>query len=171
MWKSNVMNIFHIISHGLAEWSHTTRYSNFVIRHHFSQFPFECKNKKSSPCVAKNTTAQHGYCYAVVSSWTINHLDFQKLAGLWLGRLINSHVRIDGSNVAEGFSAFQRRSGFIFFLFWWCIFEVTGYIYPVNQLVTGTATFPVNFTPIVIYIYIYITSFNSISFSNIICNF
>ena len=33
---------FHIISHGLAEWSHTTRYSNFVIRHHFLQFPVEC---------------------------------------------------------------------------------------------------------------------------------
>ena len=36
--------------------------------------------------------------------------DFQKLAGLWLASLIKNHVRIYGSNVAEGFSAFQRRS-------------------------------------------------------------
>ena len=35
---------------------------------------------------------------------------FQKLAGLWLvGKLVN-HVGSKGSKVAEGFSAFQRRS-------------------------------------------------------------
>ena len=36
--------------------------------------------------------------------------DFQKLAGLWLVGEMDSHVGIHGSKVAEGFSAFQRRS-------------------------------------------------------------
>ena len=67
------------------------------------------KKKKSFPCVTKNATGQRRYCYAMVSSWAIKHFDFQKLAGLWLARLINNHVRIYGSNVAEGFSAFQCR--------------------------------------------------------------
>ena len=48
--------------------------------------------------------------WSLVSSWAITHFDFHKLAVLWLARLINNHVRIYGSNVAEGFSAFQRRS-------------------------------------------------------------
>ena len=65
--------------------------------------------KKSFPCVAKNATVQRRYCHAVVLSWAIKHFDFQKLAGVWLARLINNHV-IYGSNVAEGFSVFQRRS-------------------------------------------------------------
>ena len=34
----------------------------------------------------------------------------QKLAGLWLVIEVDNHVAIDGSKVAEGFSAFQRRS-------------------------------------------------------------
>ena len=113
MWKSNVMNIFHIIFHGLAQWSHTTRYSNFVIRHHFSQFPFWMLKKlqnKSFPCVTKNVTGQHRYCHAEVLSWAIKHFDFHKLSGLWLARLINNHARIYESNVAQGFSAFQHRS-------------------------------------------------------------
>ena len=36
--------------------------------------------------------------------------DFQKLAGLWLVGEMDNHVGIYGSKVAEGFSAFQRRS-------------------------------------------------------------
>ena len=35
---------------------------------------------------------------------------FSNFAGLWLARLINNHVGIYGSNWAEVFSAFQRRS-------------------------------------------------------------
>ena len=38
--------------------------------------------------------------------------DFQKLAGLWLVGEMDNHVAIYGSKVAEGFSAFQRRSCF-----------------------------------------------------------
>ena len=56
----------------------------------------------------KNATGQRRYCHAVVSSCAIKHFYFQKLA-----RLIN-HVRIYGSNVAEGFSAFQRWSCYRF---------------------------------------------------------
>ena len=40
--------------------------------------------------------------------------DFQKLAGLWLVGEMDNHVGIYGSKVAEGFSAFQRRSCSIF---------------------------------------------------------
>ena len=36
--------------------------------------------------------------------------NFQKLAGLWLLGEVDNHVAICGSKVAEGFSAFQRRS-------------------------------------------------------------
>ena len=36
--------------------------------------------------------------------------NFQKLADLWLVGDVDNHVVIDGSKVAEGFSAFQRRS-------------------------------------------------------------
>ena len=58
----------------------------------------------------KNAPGQRKYCQAVASCLAIKHFDFQILVGLWLARLINNHVRIYGSNVAEGFSAFQRRS-------------------------------------------------------------
>ena len=37
-------------------------------------------------------------------------LNFQMLAGLWLVGEVDNHVAIYGSKVAEGFSAFQRRS-------------------------------------------------------------
>ena len=37
-------------------------------------------------------------------------LNLQKLAGLWLVGEVDNHVAIYGSKVAEGFSAFQRRS-------------------------------------------------------------
>ena len=40
-------------------------------------------------------------------------LNFQKLAGLWLVGEVDNHVAIYGSKVAEGFSAFQRRSCYI----------------------------------------------------------
>ena len=60
----------------------------------------------------KKSTGQRRYCYAVVSSWAIKHFDFHKLAALWSARLANNHVRIYGSNLAEGFSAFRRRSCF-----------------------------------------------------------
>ena len=59
---------------------------------------------KSFPCVAKNATGQRRYCHAVVSSCAIKHFFFQKLA-----RLI-SHLRIYGSKVAVGISAFQHWS-------------------------------------------------------------
>ena len=53
----------------------------------------------------KNATGQRRYCHVVVSSWVIKHFDFQ--VGLWLANwLINNHVRIYGSNVAEDY----RRS-------------------------------------------------------------
>ena len=61
-----------------------TWYSSFVIRQHFSQFPFECKKKIKKeffPFVAKNTTGQRRYCHAVVSSCAIKHFYFQKLRG------------------------------------------------------------------------------------------
>ena len=35
---------------------------------------------------------------------------FQKLAGLWLVAEVVNHVGLYGSKVAEGYSAFQRRS-------------------------------------------------------------
>ena len=37
-------------------------------------------------------------------------LNFEKLAGLWLVGEVDNHVAIYESKVAEGFSAFQRRS-------------------------------------------------------------
>ena len=42
--------------------------------------------------------------------------DFQKLAGLWLFGEVVNHVGIYGSKAAEGFSAFQRRSCFLYIL-------------------------------------------------------
>ena len=66
--------------------------------------------KNPSHASQKNATGQRRYYHAVVLNWAIKHCDFQNLAGLWLARLINNHVRIYGSNVAEGFWAFQRRS-------------------------------------------------------------
>ena len=57
------------------------------------------------------------YCHAVVLSWAIKHFDFHKLAALWLARLISNHVRIYGSNVAKGFSVFQRRCCVIWQIF------------------------------------------------------
>ena len=49
--------------------------------------------------------------------------DFQMLAGLWLVGEMDNHVGIYGSKVAEGFSAFQRRSCcslFWFYTLWFC---------------------------------------------------
>ena len=66
----------------------------------------------------KKPTGQRRYYHGVVSSWAIKHFNFHKLAALWLARLINTHVRINGSNVAEGFSAFQRRSCVKLLTFW-----------------------------------------------------
>ena len=43
--------------------------------------------------------------------------DFQKFAGLWLARLINNHVRIYGSNVAEGSSVGLFCFCFVLFVF------------------------------------------------------
>ena len=43
-------------------------------------------------------------------SWNVWKLKFQNLAGLWLFGEVDNHVAIYGSKVAEGFSAFQRRS-------------------------------------------------------------
>ena len=40
--------------------------------------------------------------------------DFQKLAGLWLAGEMVNRIGIYGSKVAEGLSAFQRRSCFIY---------------------------------------------------------
>ena len=52
--------------------------------HHFSQIPLNVKKKKKN----------------------------KKLAGLWLAGEVVNHVGIYGSKVAEGLSAFQRRSCF-----------------------------------------------------------
>ena len=41
---------------------------------------------------------------------------FQKLAGLWLAGEMVDHIGIYGSKVAEGLSAFQRRSCFISYI-------------------------------------------------------
>ena len=43
-------------------------------------------------------------------SFNVKKKDFQKLAGLWLAGEMVDHIGIYGSKVAEGFSAFQRRS-------------------------------------------------------------
>ena len=43
-------------------------------------------------------------------------LKFQKLTGLWLAGVVVNHVGIYGSKVAEGLSAFQRRS-----CCWWVL--------------------------------------------------
>ena len=51
--------------------------------------------------------------------WKKNaYWNFQKLAGLWLVGEVDNHVAIYGSKVAEGFSAFQRRSCWWFNLLW-----------------------------------------------------
>ena len=109
MSKSDVMNIFsyHLPRPGRVKSYHArgaqiswlgTTYHNLLLN-----VKKEYKNK-SIPCVAKNATGQRRNCHAVVSSCAIKYFYFQNLA-----RLIN-HVWIYGSNVAEGFSAFQRRS-------------------------------------------------------------
>ena len=41
----------------------------------------------------------------------------QKLAGLWLVGKVDNHVAIYGSKVAEGFSAFQRWSCLISYIY------------------------------------------------------
>ena len=41
-------------------------------------------------------------------------LKFSKLAGLWLVDIVDNHVAIYGSKVAEDFSALQRRSCFLY---------------------------------------------------------
>ena len=86
---SNPSDLPCFISFPTAWWSVViphTWYSNFVISHHFSQFPFECKKKlkkKSFPFVAKQTaTGQCRYCHAVVSSCAIKQFLFSKVARL-----------------------------------------------------------------------------------------
>ena len=80
--------------------------------HHFSQFPFNVIlsfflniSFPRGVCIWRPR-----YCHAVVSSWTTNHIDCQKLAGLRLVDEVVSHVEIYRSNATEGFSTFQRRS-------------------------------------------------------------
>ena len=46
----------------------------------------------------------------LVSSTCEKKRDFQKLAGLWLAGETVNRIRIYGSKMAEGLSAFQRRS-------------------------------------------------------------
>ena len=46
-------------------------------------------------------------------------LNFQKLTGLWLAGVVVNHVGIYGSKVAEGLSAFQRRS--CYYMFYFCL--------------------------------------------------
>ena len=70
--------------------------------------------KKSFPCSAKSGAQRCRYCHMVVSSWTIKHFDFQKLAGLLLAGQVVNHVGIFGSKKAECCSAFHRRSCFRF---------------------------------------------------------
>ena len=43
-------------------------------------------------------------------SFNVKKKDFQKLAGMWLAGEMVDHIGIYGSKVAEGSSAFQRRS-------------------------------------------------------------
>ena len=117
--KSNVMNIFHIISHEVIQ--RGTQISWLGTASHNFLLNVKKIQKKSLSCVAKNATGQRRYSHAVVSSWAIKHLDFQKLAALWLARLTNNHVRIYGSNAAEGFSAFQRRSCIYLNVFICCV--------------------------------------------------
>ena len=68
---------------------------------------------------------RYGFCISVQPEidCTISHflclekkmffLNFQKLTGLWLAGAVVNHVGIYGSKVAEGLSAFQRRSCFV----------------------------------------------------------
>ena len=44
------------------------------------------------------------------NSFNVKKKKIQKLAGLWLAGKIVDHIGIYGSKVAEGLSAFQRRS-------------------------------------------------------------
>ena len=108
MWKSDVMNIFsyHFPRPGGVKSYHVRGTQISWLDTPFPIFFFECWFFffKSIPCVAKNASGQRRYSYAVVSSCAIKLFYFQRLA-----MLIN-HVRIHGSNVAEGFPAFQRRS-------------------------------------------------------------
>ena len=46
----------------------------------------------------------------LISSTWEKKKDFQKLAGLWLAGEMVNRIGIYGSKVAEGLSAFQRRS-------------------------------------------------------------
>ena len=46
----------------------------------------------------------------LISSTWEEKKDFQKLAGLWLAGEMVNRIGIYGSKVAEGLSAFQRRS-------------------------------------------------------------
>ena len=61
-------------------------------------------------------SVQHGIDCTIFHSffswkvWKKKFLNFQKLAGLGLVGEVDNHVAIYGSKVAEGFSAFQRRS-------------------------------------------------------------
>ena len=57
--------------------------------------------------------------------------DFQKLAGLWLVGEMDNHVGIYGSKVAEGFSAFQRRSCYI------CRLIGNRHVVPMRKLTFG----------------------------------
>ena len=47
-------------------------------------------NVKKNPSHAsqKNATGQHRHCHAVVSSWAIEHFEYQKLASLWPASVI-----------------------------------------------------------------------------------
>ena len=61
----------------------------------------------------------HGYADIAMRRYRagpLNILIFKKLAGLWWAGKVVNHIWIYGSKVAEGSSAFQRRSCIL----WWC---------------------------------------------------
>ena len=68
-------NEYFFISFPTAWWSEViphTRYSNFVIRHHFSQFPFECKrNVKRHPSHSSRKTPQANADIAMRWFWAV----------------------------------------------------------------------------------------------------
>ena len=79
--------------------------------HHLSQFLFNVKKKKKK--FYASWKMAHGYADIAMRRYRagpLNILIFKKLEGLWwVGEVVN-HIWIYGSKVAEGSSAFQRRS-------------------------------------------------------------
>ena len=110
MWKSNAMNIF--IYHFPRPGGVKSYHAVLKFRDEAPLFTISFWTLKNPSHASQKRHRATEVLSCGGSSWAIKHFDFQKLAGLWLARLITNHVWIYGSNVVEGFSAFQHRSCF-----------------------------------------------------------